>query len=418
VSVEKALIGEMLMGAEPDIAAEDFIEYRSLAEAILRLRAAGSPVDASTVAHEAGGHHREILACQDAAVTSVHAEEHAKRVRDDASRRRVIAACELAASLAKTNDEGWRAAAENVPDVASTRHHAEHIGELLLARIGTLSTARHYVWLQDFPKMHLHPGDFIVVGARPKVGKSAFGAQLAQEFAGRHLKTRVYSLEMSAGDWADRFLMRMTPFTTNDFDKGLTPEAIAMVEGSMQDSLTMPLDIIDDAGLTCPQLVSDMRRYARKGGKVVIVDYLQLLVKRDRGMSRYDAVTDISGMLKVAARQTGLIVIALAQLNRGVVNESGKIRRPGLSDLRESGALEQDADAIILLHRYALDDEDARSGLKKLHYIIEGDEADGGSGKLSLVDFAGMRRGDTRSFPCMFFGTDQTFTPLEKWDAR
>ena len=212
---------------------------------------------------------------------------------------------------------------------------------------------------------------------------------------------------MHASDWLDRLIMRRTPFDTNALDDGLSPEAADFARGAMAEVASWPLEVCDrNMGVT--QIVSDIRRFGRRGGRVVFIDYLQLLVGKLGGESRYEAVTEASRLLKVAAQESGVLVVALSQLSRGSIGSDGKARRPVLSDLRESGALEQDADDVLLIHRYEDDDTVVRDALHKKRYLLEFEQP------ICDIHFAKLRRGVPKVVPSWWHGSDQTFTPIDR----
>lgn len=429
LEAEKALLSCLLM-ADVDVTYDpgDFSRaaHTNIAQAVLELRTMNQAVDAISVAHhmetkgtlEPSGGRMYLLDVNGYAPTTANAKQYAKVVAELARRRRIIAAC-VEAEAAAYDGEGYEEAAERVPQVSSASSVAVSLGQTLVECRSTLGEAREYVWLKDYQGMHLHSGDMVIIGARPKVGKSALGAQIGQELAARHLPVRIYSLEMKRHDFAYRYLQRNTPFTTNDFDQGLDAPRLGLVDAAIKDLKDLPITFRDDPSMTVAQCVSDMKRFARSGGRVAIIDYLQLLIKPKGKKSRYELATEASNSLKVAALETGLVVIALSQLNRGVADQkTGKLRRPGLADLRETGALEQDADVVILLHTYEKEEVTVREKLREAGYILEGDEASSGTKKLSLIDFAAMRRGMTRSYPSFFDGQDQAFLPIDRATKR
>jgi len=173
------------------------------------------------------------------------------------------------------------------------------------------------------------------------------------------------------------------------------------------------VEINDDATMNVGRLVADMRRFSRRGGRVCITDYLGLLVDREKGDSFYTAVTDASKRLKLAARQANVASFVLAQLSRKTVGESGAMRPPVLSDLRDSGAIEQDADNVILLHTYADDDRKIRDYLDERRFILEHDKSNGGKCMIASVDFAKMRRGPKRLVYAWWDAQDQRFFKMD-----
>lgn len=421
---ERALLGSMMLAdVDPYVTADDFEaeSHRAIYSAIASLRADGQPVDVITVAHKLGneldtvGGKMLLLDIQQAVPSSAGAERYAEIVRDNARRRRVHAHATLAAAYAESGDPGME---DEVEAVADALHVSDSkpssIGSLLDTRYSTLDRKRPYVWMSQFPGIHLHFGDFAIIAGRPGMGKSALAQQLGEEWASRGLRTRIYSLEMSDSDYTDRLIMRHTPFTTDDLDDGLTDAQAAFVRDATAEARSWSLDVIDKPAIGVEGIARDIRRAARKGTRVVIIDYLQLLVKKSSGESRYEAVTEASRRLKVLAREANVLLIALSQLNRGSAKEDGSLRPPSVSDLRESGALEQDADDILLIHHYADNDEAIREQLKKRDFILEHD----GKQLVCHVDFAKLRRGVTGKRFCWFSGSDQWFAPIDRIDKE
>jgi replicative DNA helicase len=198
----------------------------------------------------------------------------------------------------------------------------------------------------------LRPGQLILVASRPSVGKTALAAQVARNVA-KQAPVALFSLEMSAEEIAVRLLcadaevdfarMRGGQQTTEDWSRLI---------GAAESLMELPLQVFDRASVKLP----DVRALARrvKGLGLIVVDYLQLLRSdaRWRG-SRQEEVAEMSRGLKLLAKELGVPVVACCQLNRDPERRQDK--RPQLSDLRESGSLEQDSDAVLLLHRGADD---------------------------------------------------------------
>jgi len=430
LAAERALLGAMMLAdVDVTVTAEDFQaeSHRAIYTAIAGLRADGQPVDSMTVrrrigdsALEAIGGPEVLLEIADSVPSAFNAEAYASIVRENAMRRRVYEHATLAARFAETGDERMEHEAQAVADALERQQtHKTAIGDLLDVRYETLGQKRPYVWIDELPGVHLHFGDLVLIAGRPSVGKSALAQQLGEEWAGRNLRTRIYSLEMKDMDYVDRHLMRvMDAVTTDTLDDGLDADMIEKVRYATKPSRSLPLDIIDRTDIGVDGIIRDVRRAARKGTRVVIIDYLQLLVSKERTESRYEAVTEASRRLKLAARDANVLMVAVAQLNRGGIGKDGKPRTPSMSDLRESGALEQDADDILLIHRYSDDDLAIRDTLTSDGYVLEYDHDDPLSGverkAISHIDFAKLRRGKTGMRFCWFDGPNQTFVPMDR----
>lgn len=211
----------------------------------------------------------------------------------------------------------------------------------------------------------LKPGTLTVVGARPGLGKSVLGANVAARTALRYKQTALFvSLEMSRHDIGQRMLAAHAgvPLQALTRARALSEADWERVREASPALMNAPI-IIDDRAVqtvgTIRTAVRDAARHARIG--VVIVDYLQLLTPRDRKIPREQQVAEMSRGLKLIAREQNVPVIALAQVNRtSTLRRDG---RPTLADLRESGGIEADADTVILLHR---DDEE----VPELRFLI------------------------------------------------
>lgn len=238
------------------------------------------------------------------------------------------------------------------------------------------------------------PGQLIVVGARPGMGKTAVACSIAlglakagsgvhfssQEMSTEELSTRMLSdlACKGLGDWIP-FNLLIEGRTSIDQDREL--------EQCRADIDRWPLEIDDRTGMTIPRLNLAVRRTKRKMAargqilRVLIVDYLQLLSGDTKGASAYETVSAISKGLKVLAKDLGITVIALAQLSRAVEQRDDK--RPQLADLRDSGQIEQDADVVLFLYReeYYLEQIKPKAGNKEEHEKAKHDAA----GKLLLI---------------------------------
>lgn len=210
----------------------------------------------------------------------------------------------------------------------------------------------------------LHGGQLIIVAARPALGKSTLALDFARAASIKHdMPSIFFSLEMGRSEIAMRLLsaeatvplqsMRKGTLHTEDWTK------IASTRGQINDA---PLYIDDSPNMTLVEIRAKCRRLKQKVGlKMVIIDYLQLMTSGKKVESRQQEVSEFSRALKLLAKELQVPVIALSQLNRGPEQRQDKM--PALSDLRESGSLEQDADMVILLHRdTAYEKESARPG--------------------------------------------------------
>jgi len=196
----------------------------------------------------------------------------------------------------------------------------------------------------------LHPGELVIVAARPGVGKSAFALNVAVAAAGAGDPAAMLSLEMSREQVVMRLLAQRTGIDIQAMRRGAVDmDGMGRLAGAVGRLADLPLTIDFAPGAKIMQVRARARRAVAGGAKLIIIDYLQLLRLGWRVNSRHEEVSAISGHLKALAGELNVPVLALSQLNREVTNR--ETHRPRMSDLRESGAIEQDADAIILLHR-------------------------------------------------------------------
>ena len=209
----------------------------------------------------------------------------------------------------------------------------------------------------------LHGGQMIVVAARPAMGKSTLALDFARAASiGHNLPSVFFSLEMGKSEIAMRLLSAEGQIPLQNMRKGnLDPRdwtTVAATRGRINDA---PLYIDDSPNMTLVEIRAKCRRLKqREGLRMVIIDYLQLMTSGKRVESRQQEVSEFSRSLKLIAKELQVPVIALSQLNRGP--EQRQDKKPAISDLRESGSIEQDADMVILLHRDSVYDKDVRPG--------------------------------------------------------
>lgn len=242
-----------------------------------------------------------------------------------------------------------------------------------------------------------HPSDLVIVAARPSMGKSALALHLARNMAVDHQKkVGVFSLEMSSEQIALRLLslesrvpfekLRRAELDKDDWNR-LTDAASRLMKTAI---------IIDDDSLLDPRGIRTKARRMKKeyGLDVVIVDYLQLMNSTRNRENRQQEITEISRSLKILAKELDVVVIAASQLSRAI--EQREDKRPRLSDLRESGAIEQDADTVMFIHREAYyqrnfkEESSSESDIQKINRpheaeIIIGKQRNGPIGTASLM---------------------------------
>jgi replicative DNA helicase len=198
----------------------------------------------------------------------------------------------------------------------------------------------------------LQPGTLNIIAARPSMGKTALALSIAAHVAlETNLPVQIFSLEMSKEELADRLFSLTAQIDLHAIRTGRVAKADWYRLATSADQLSnAPLYIDDSGSLTMTQLRLRARRAkAKTGMALMIVDYLQLMTPSLRGESRQQEISDMSRALKILAKELGTPIIALSQLNRKVEERGDK--RPMLSDLRESGAIEQDADLVAFIYR-------------------------------------------------------------------
>jgi replicative DNA helicase len=257
----------------------------------------------------------------------------------------------------------------------------------------------------DKNTLGLQPGQLVVLAARPSVGKTAFALNVATHAAAKAGKrVAFFSLEMPSEQLALRMLASEAKLDWRRLSQGMLStydwHKIA-AQGDRLSAATVWLD--DNFVLTPVELRSKCRKLRRENGglDLVVVDYLQLMhAPSDRAsQSREQEIATISRSLKSLAKELECPVVALSQLNRGVEKRKGE--RPMLSDLRESGAIEQDADIVLFLHRNDEDSKDTQAG------------AAGDTLEVELI-VAKQRQGPTCTIPLVFFRTTTFFAEMEK----
>ncbi len=248
----------------------------------------------------------------------------------------------------------------------------------------------------DLDKMTsgLQPSDLIIIAGRPSMGKTAFALNIASHAALDQQKTAaVFSLEMSKEQLVLRMLCAEARVDAHRLRSGYLAESdwpkLTMAAGRLADA---PLYIDDTAALTVLEMRAKARRLqADHGLDLVIVDYLQLMRGRGDSDSREQEISNISRSLKALAKELRVPVIALSQLNRAVETR-GKDKRPMLADLRESGAIEQDADVILFIYRDEVynkcecpHDGECLCGRRGVAEVIIGKQRNGPVGKADLT---------------------------------
>lgn len=240
----------------------------------------------------------------------------------------------------------------------------------------------------------IQPGDMVIVAGRPSMGKTAFGLTVATYMAVEDKKAVVFfSMEMSSQQLAQRVLCSRGRVDSHRFRRGMLKDEELQELGMVCAELAeAPMYIDDTPSMTALEVRAKARRLRRQHRvEAVFVDYMQLMHAPHARESRQQEITAISAALKALARELDIPVIAISQLNRGAEGREG--HRPRMSDLRESGAIEQDADVIILLHRDEYYDPE-KPGVKGIAKAIVAKQRNGPTDTVELHFNARLARFD------------------------
>jgi len=230
----------------------------------------------------------------------------------------------------------------------------------------------------------LQPGDLVIVAGRPSMGKTSWALNVAEHAAIKDkLPVAIFSMEMPGEQLAMRLLSSLGRIDQHKIRSGrLDEEDWPRLSSAVQILSEAPLYIDDTAALTPAELRARARRLKREHGLgLIIVDYLQLMQVPGTRENRATEISEISRSLKALAKELHVPVVALSQLNRGVEQRPNK--RPMMSDLRESGAIEQDADLIVFLYRDEVYNEDSPD--KGVAEVIIGKQRNGPVGTVRLT---------------------------------
>ena len=428
IDAEQAVLGGMLLSkhAIPDVTdllvPEDFYQgaHELIYTAILDLYACGDPVDAVTVSAElsrrgelvrVGGapYLHTLMAC---IPTAANATWYAVIVREHAVRRRIIEAGTRIARMGWETDEG-----SDLPAIVD-RVQAEAFGladtgmggedpanvEVFDGMLGEIEHGVEHGVPTGFADLDqltrgLHPDQLIIIAARPAIGKSTLALDLVRSISIKHrYASAFFSLEMNRGELIRRATSAEGRINLHHLAPNLMTEDDWRRAGAVrQQIVTAPVIIDDSPDLTVMRIRTKARRLKQRHDlRLIVVDYVQLMSSgaARKFENRQAEVSAISRGLKLLAKELHVPVVMVAQLNRGPEQRSDK--RPMLSDLRESGSLEQDADVVILLHR-----EDA--------YVQDSPRA----GEADLI-IAKHRNGPTATITVAFQGHFSRFVDMKQ----
>ena len=396
LEAEESVLGAMMLSAEAIADVVEFVRpedfYRSangkVFETLRSIYARGEPVDAITAVEELRrrglleeiGGHLYIHELVEQVPTPSAAAHYARIVSQHALLRRLISAAadimEMGYSAPEDPDRVADEAEQRIYEVARRDEKdqiatlrdlvdqaildLEHIQNRDSAFAGLPTGFRDV----DALLSGLQPGNLIVVAARPGVGKSSFVTNLARNVAVDHdAPVAMFSLEMSRWEIGMRLLCAEARVPWDAIrNKRVGAEHWASIAQAAEGLHEAPLTIVDSGNVTIVDIRAKARRLATRGLGLIIVDYLQLMSHHRRVDNRQQEIAEISRSLKLLAKELRIPVIAVSQLNRDPERRQDK--RPQLSDLRESGAIEQDADVVMFIHR---DDSDPnKKGIAEL----------------------------------------------------
>jgi len=413
---EEAVIGSILINPEAyyDVAhflqLDDFYIHRNrwIWEAITRLHEKRAAIDLLTVTDELDlmgqlaevGGPAYLAALVNNVPTSLHAESYGRIVEVNAIRRRMISAANQIAKLAYQEDSSidtvMDEAEKAVFGISERRltRDLQPIQQVLSEfydRIDQLATRSEEVYgvptgFVDLDRLlgGLQPSDLLIIAGRPGSGKTAFMLSAAKNAAQIHKKhVAIFSLEMSNEQLVQRLIAQETGIESQRLRSGkLDEEDWPLLTHAIEVLSDTRVFLDDTPSLTPLQLRTKCRRlHLEYRLDLILVDYLQLMSSGTRSENRVQEVSYISRNLKVLARELNVPVIAAAQLSRAIEQRADK--EPQLSDLRESGSLEQDSDIVMFIHRPELYERDTLK--KNLAQIKVAKHRNGPTGTIELI---------------------------------
>ena len=413
---EEAVIGAVLINPEAyyDVAqflsADDFYIHRNrwIFDTFVSLHDRNEAIDLVTVTEELDqkGHLADIGGAAyitkliNNVPSSLHAEAYGHRVEETAIRRRMLEAANKIAKLAYTENltldtvmDDSEKAIFNVSQRRTTQDlqpirsvlsdYFDRMEELSKRDEELVGVPTGFI---DIDKMlgGLQPSDLLIIAGRPGMGKTGFILSALKNAALTHKKhVAIFSLEMSNEQLVQRIIAQETGIDSTRLRSGkLSPDEWLLFTQAIEVLTDTHIFLDDTPALTPLQLRTKCRRlHLEYKLDLIVVDYLQLMGGDNRSNNRVQEVSDISRNMKILARELNVPVLAAAQLSRAVEQRSDK--RPVLSDLRESGSLEQDADVVMFIYRPEVYEEDSQ--FKNLAEIIIAKHRNGPTGDVQLV---------------------------------
>ncbi|NLB80432.1 MAG: replicative DNA helicase [Clostridiaceae bacterium] len=386
ILLDSECIGTVLQLVRPD----DFYDPKNkeLFDAVLDLFNMGKPIDVITLAEqlklrgtfEKVGGELYLVEIANAVPTTANVRHYTKIVADYAVRRRLIHISDEVSELAYAGEESTEKildiAEQKIFDVAQNQETSDfsvlrdvisvsHANISERARLKTTLTGVPTGFsLLDDKIGGFNKSNLIILAARPAMGKTSLALNIAQNVSLKAgAKVAIFSLEMSKEEVANRIWFSEALIESSKIRKGqMQPEDWSSLVTAITVLANAKIYIDDTAAITAMEIRSKCRRLAAEHGlDLIIIDHIQLMDSTKRVENRQQEITEISRSLKMLAKDLNMPVLALSQLSRASATRPDKSKRPVLTDLRESGAIEQDADVVLMLHREDYYNENAEN---------------------------------------------------------
>jgi replicative DNA helicase len=394
---EQSVIGSILLTngkalEELTLTPSDFddLQNERIYKTLLEMKSARQPIDVITVGAalpKLANYLHDIIT---ATPTAASVKFYAGKVIEEATRRRLAIAGTMIHSKAQHEDlatvfDTAKKEIDNLID-RNLAIKPSYVSDELLPYMDEIDKPKDYPQ-SPWPLLNetisgFRPGALYIIGARPGVGKTIVGLQIAWELS-KQGPVSFHSLEMGKSELYNRIIASEAEVPLSAIEKGKLQEWMwERILKARTEIQSHKLAIHDKSGQNLLQIRASANSVKGNGSlKAIVVDYLGLIQDTEKGRKRYEMITDISIGLKNLARDLNVPVIALAQLNRGP--EQRKDSEPDMADLRDSGGIEQDADVVILLHRKQVD-EDEFDWQKSQMIIKVAKNRHGGLGEVAL----------------------------------